>query len=136
MAMEHLQILGAKIAGFPGYADEDARRRSDELVRSYLGEALATLADRLRPLDGTVETRLGDLVMRSAFTNQEAYESYEERARESPGFDAMAAADVRTIEAADAAPSVEAAGMAAYLDRVSQVLDARDAVMEGGVSCT
>lgn len=134
MAMEHLQILAAKIAGFPGYADEEARRRSDELVRSYLGEALAALQARLHPVEAG--ERLGDLILRSAFTNQDAFESYEERTREHPGSDAMPAADESTIEAADAADDVDAAGLAAYLDRVAQVLDARDAVMEGGVSCT
>lgn len=136
MAMEQMQILGDKIAGFPGYGDEDARRRSDELVRSYLGEALAGLQARLQPLDGAVEARLGDLILRSAFTNQEAYEDYEERARKHPEFEAMAAADARAIEAADAAPAVEAAEAAGYLDRAAQALDARDAAMENRISCT
>lgn len=129
-------MLGSKIAGFPGYADEDARRRSDELIRSYLGEALAALQARLHPVDGATGERLGDLILRSAFTNQEAFESYEERAREHPGFDPISAADAASVEAADAADGVEAAGLAAYLDRVAQVLDSRDAVMEGSVSCT
>lgn len=136
MAMEQLQVLGAKIAGFPGYGDEDARRRSDELVRSYLGEALSGLQARLQPLDEAIERRLDDLIVRSAFANQAAYEAFEERARERPQFDAIAAADARVVEAADAAAAVGTAGAAEYLDRVTQALDARDAAMEGGVSCT
>lgn len=131
-----MQVLGAKIAGFPGYGDEDARRRSDELVRSYLGEALADLQARVGSLDAATESRLGDLIVRSAFTNQEAYELYEERAREHPEFDGIASADARVVETADAASTVDAAGASTYLDRVAEVFDARDAVMENRVSCT
>lgn len=136
MAMEQWPLLGAKIVGFPGYGDEDARRRSDELVRSYLGEALSDLQARLQPLDEAIEKRLDDLIVRSAFVNQAAYGAYEERARERPQFDFIAAADARVVEAADAAAAVGAAGAADFLDRVTQALDARDAAMEAGISCT
>ena len=44
--MEPLEQLRAKIAGFPGYDGDLERRRSDEYVRSYLGEALADFAGR------------------------------------------------------------------------------------------
>ena len=136
MAMEQSQVLGAKIAGFPGYGDEDARRRSDELVRSYLGEALSDLRVRLAPLDGAVETRLDGLIQRSAVADQAAYEVYEQRARENAGLGAMTAADAGVLETADAASAVEAPDAASYLDRVAQALDARAAAMEGRVSCT
>jgi hypothetical protein len=130
--MEALEFLKSKIAGFPGYARDDDRRRSDELVRSYLGEALADLEKCLgSSTDSTLAQKAGDLLIRVAFTNQHAYKAYENAARTNGDFDAMAAADASTVEVADRAASTDAPGFGTYLDEAAAALDRRDACMSG-----
>lgn len=127
--MTPTEFLSEQIAGFPGYADEDGRRMADELVRSYMGEALAELQVRLAPLDAATEGRIGDLLIRIGFTNQSAFRTFLEAARTRTDFDDVAAADQRVVEIADDAGTVDAAGLPAYLDTVVEAFDRRDAVM-------
>ena len=130
--MESLEFLKSKIADFPGYAGDDARRNTDEMVRSYLGEVVAGLEKRLDVSDdAAVGRRAGDVLIRVAFANQIAYKAYEDAARANPDFDAVAAADARTVEVADRAGSIDAAGFSAYLDEAVAALDNRDAAMSG-----
>ncbi|MEO6835682.1 MAG: hypothetical protein ABI231_07245 [Candidatus Tumulicola sp.] len=131
--MEPLEFLKSKIADFPGYGEDDSRRRSDELVRSYLGEAVAGLEERLGPLDAALGQRLGDLLLRVGFTNQAAYKIYEDAARTKSDYDAMAAADAFAVEVADRAPS-EPAELPAFFNEVGEALDRRDATMSGAVA--
>lgn len=133
--MEPLEFLRSTIADFPGYGNDDARRRSDELVRSYLGEAVAGLEARLEVSGDTpLQRRIGDVLLRVAFANQAAYKIYENAARANPDFDAMAAADARTVEVASRAGNTDAAQLSAYLDEVAGALDNRDAAMNGTVT--
>ncbi|HEU5481439.1 MAG TPA: hypothetical protein VFU90_16450 [Candidatus Tumulicola sp.] len=129
--MDAVQLLKSKIPDFPGYADDLARQRSDELVRSYLGEAIADLQARLSPLDDAPARQIGDLLFRAGFTNQNVYRTYEDAARTRTDYDAMAAADARVVDLADRAPSVDAASLETYLDGAREALDARDNAMDG-----
>ncbi|HEY1655057.1 MAG TPA: hypothetical protein VGF86_08100 [Candidatus Tumulicola sp.] len=129
--MQPLELLNAKIAGFPGYADDLSRERSDELVRSYLGEALSDVQVRLQPLADAQNQRIGDLLMRTGFVNQEVYRAYEDGARTRTNFDSVAAADARVIELADRAATIDASNLSAFLDEIVATLDARDAAMDG-----
>lgn len=132
--MEPLELLKSKIAGFPGYADDTSRERSDELVRSYLGEALADLQTRLEPLADGVNQRVGDLLLRTGFVNQTAYRIYEDGARTRTDFGAIENADVAVVELAEDAPSVDAETLPSFLDRIAEALDARDAAMDGAAT--
>jgi hypothetical protein len=129
--MEAVQLLKSKIVDFPGYADDSARQRSDELVRSYLGEAIADLEARLDPVAGAPARQIGDLLFRVGFTNQNVYKRYEDAARTRTDYDAVAAADARVVELADGAPVVETASLESYLGDVQAALDARDDAMDG-----
>jgi hypothetical protein len=130
--MEPLQTLETAIAGFPGYADDTSRERCDEFVRSYLGEALASAQSRLAPLPTETESQLQNLLFRVGFTNQAAYQAYEEAARDRTDFSAMAAADAAVVELAAAAPTVSLDDLPEYLNRAGAVLDSRDRTMAGG----
>jgi hypothetical protein len=130
--MDPLQLLNDKIANFPGYATDDARKVSDEEVRSYLGEALADIEARLALADPGSAQQIGDLLLRVGFTNQAVYHAYEEKARNAHGpFDGVPDADARVIELAQRAAQVDAAGLSAYLAEAASALDARDAAMGG-----
>ena len=127
MALE--SDLKSKIDGFPGYGDDEAREKSDELVRSYLGERLADLQQRLQPLDASLSDRIGELLLRTAFINQAVHRLYDGGAKVDLG--PVAGADETTIALADQANSIDAAGVEAYLTEVSSILDERDAAMSG-----
>jgi hypothetical protein len=130
--MEHpLEFLKSKIADFPGYSDDVSRWRSDELVRSYVGEAVADLQQRLEPLDAALDGRVGDLLIRLGFANQAAYKNYEDGAHSTLNLDAMLAADAAAVELGDGASSIDVQQLPAYLDEISASLDQRDAVMSG-----
>jgi len=127
--MEPLELLRKKIADFPGYDSEIERRRSDEYVRSYLGEALANLAAR-QTLSPELQERVDALVLRVTFADQQAFSR--RTGIESSGAceeDAVVAADAATIELADRAASLEPATANRYFDEVAAALDGREAAL-------
>jgi hypothetical protein len=125
--MEPLERLRAKIAGFPGYDTDLERRRSDEYVRSYLGEALTEFAERAM-LSGEQRQRIDDLLLRVGFADPRDFDAHQHVAdkQRTEQSDAMAAADERTVELADRAASLDPASTNAYLDEVVAALDARE----------
>lgn len=127
--MEPLERLRAKISGFPGYDEEIERRRSDEYVRSYLGEALADLSARCA-LPTELQRRVDELVLRVGFADQRSFASNRAFAGKGSidGGD-VAVADAATIELADRAASLDAASAATYLDDVVAALDEREAAI-------
>lgn len=121
--------LQSAIADFPGYADDVSRERSDEFVRSYVGERLADLQQRLHPLDPSLDERLGALLIRTAFVNQAAYKLYERDDRSEIRTDGVAAADAAAVAVADRSAEIDASQLPGYLDEVVCALDERDAAM-------
>ncbi len=127
--MDPTATLRQHIAQFPGYEEEAGRRLADELVRSFLGEALAAMRDRLEPLSSDLETKIDDTIVRTGFANQRAFRPYEEGARLAKDFGAMAQADAAVVELADRSVSIDQAGLAGYLGEANAALDRRDEVM-------
>src|SRR5579862_6929103 len=127
--MDQLEFLRTKIPDFPGYSAEDGRRRSDELVRSYLGEALAAIPGRLGPLPEALERTMDELLLRSGFTNQAALKAFEERLHTDPQVDGLVAGDAALVELAERAPAVSIDDLGAFLAEAAGVLDRRDAAM-------
>ena len=122
--------LKAMIPQFPGYLDEAARRLSDELVRSYAGEALAGLMDRLRPLEAPMEARFDALLMRAGFANQSAFRGYGSAVLSPERSAAMLGADTLLVTLAQRAASVDIQSAPGYLDELAAAFDARDSAME------
>jgi len=123
--------LQAMIPQFPGYLDEAARRLSDELVRSYAGEAVAGLVGRLRPFDDTaLEARFDAVLMRAGFTNQSAFRGYESAVLSRDRSAAMLAADTLLATLANRAASVDLQSAPGYLDELVAAFDARDSAMQ------
>ncbi len=99
-------------------------------MRSYLGERLAEM--EAQPGIGDDARKIvGDLLLRTAFTNQIAYKVYEEATRTSFDFDVLAAADAATVQLGDDASGVSAADVVQFAQRSSQSLDRRDLAMRG-----
>ncbi len=128
--MEPLETLREKIAEFPGYDSDVERRRSDEYVRSYLGEALSDLGARCT-LSSDVRARLDELILRVGFGDPHAFINHHIVAGHgaADGGGAVAAADVETLELADRAAGLDCAAAAAYLDDVDTLLGRRDAAI-------
>jgi hypothetical protein len=125
-----LEFLKSRIPDFPGYETDDDRKISDELVRSYLGERLAAMESQPGVADDARKS-VGDLLLRTAFTNQIAYKVYEEAARTNFDFDRLAAADAATVKLADDASSVASNDVSQFVQRSTQALDVRDLAMRG-----
>lgn len=130
--MDPLQGVRDKIPNFPGYGDELARRHSDELVRSYLGEALVDLSARLAPMESDGGERIDALLLRVGFADQQAFARHgcgpEDRELCSE-CDAVLSDDLETIQLADRAVAIEASALPAYLDAVEGLLERRDATL-------
>lgn len=126
--MGPLDQLRARIADFPGYDGDADRRRSDEYVRSYLGEALADLAARCT-LRAELKERVEALVLRVGFADPRAFAVHHLVGVKSSDEPEVAAADAATVEVADRAASVDSESAAGYLDEVAAVLDERDAAI-------
>ena len=127
--MDALLTLRGKIAGFPGYGEMSDRHRADEMVRAYLGEALARLRERLAPT-GDAGERLDAAILRTDFTNPKVFGSFESASTDAGTVDRISRADLAAVELADRAEGVDAAALPAYIDEVSAALDVRDRAME------
>jgi len=125
-------MLREKIAEFPGYDGDVERRRSDEYVRSYLGEALSELGARCT-LPSDVRARLDDLILSVEFADPHGFVNHHVIAGQgtADGGGAVAAADAETVELADRAPTLDCAAAAAYLDEVEALLQRRAAAIRG-----
>jgi hypothetical protein len=136
--MDSLDRLRAKISGFPGYAEDLDRRRSDQLVRSYLGEALSELAARLEPLAPAAQAQIDALLWRTEFADLKAFKMHDNFERDGVPDGAanadIAADDLQTVELADRAPSVDVSTLTAYLNDVGAALERRDAAMRAAAS--
>lgn len=134
--MDPLEQLRARIADFPGYDDDLARRRSDELVRSYLGEALATLAARCAPLAPELQARVDMLLLRVGFADPKSFGAHNgfAGAHDETGEADVAADDAATVALTDRASSVAAGDLTPYLDEVGAVLDRREAAMRAAAA--
>ncbi|HEX8806770.1 MAG TPA: hypothetical protein VF741_07460 [Candidatus Aquilonibacter sp.] len=128
--MDASQVLQERLPRFAGYADLPARRLTDEEVRAYLGERLAALSMRLMPT-GPSADHLNALQLRTEFTNQHAQPFFDSESLDVAHAQAVADADLATVELADRSDSVSNLDMLPkYLDETQAVLDARDRAME------
>jgi hypothetical protein len=125
--MDALAVLRSKIPDFPGYADQEERRLSDELVRSYLGEALAGLQTRI---GSQAPPRLEDLLVRAGFMNQAAFHAFEYAHLDATHIEAISSNDARIVELADDAVNVTVATLDHYMADVGAAFDARDQAMK------
>ena len=121
--MSALDDIKAEIPDFPGCEGEEECRRSDEQVRSYVGERLAAL-------DGKVpaeQKALYDaLLMRCEFMNQEAFKIFDEDRNETR-IAAVIEADAALVAAAK--PLDANANLGDALNAIRDALDRRDAAM-------
>jgi hypothetical protein len=132
--MEPLEQLRERISGFPGYDNHLDRRRSDEYVRSYLGEALAEMGVRCA-LSPDVQARLDALLLRVGFADPRAFSNHDGTAESNDGGE-VAVEDAATLGVANRAPDVDCASAAAYFDEVSALLDRRDAALRAAAAAT
>jgi len=117
-AMDPLERIRSHIADFAGFDGAEARRRSDQQIRSYAGEKLIPLRDGSIPDDR--RQLLDRLLLRSEFANQRAFHGFDDEAS-AEQIARVAAADADLLDAADAGD----------LDALDRAYDARDAAMQG-----
>jgi len=128
--MDANEALKQKLPGFAGYGDLAARRLTDGEVRAYLGERLAGLSVRLDPTGAAAE-RLDGLILRAEFMNQQALPYFDSTTLDASHIEAVAGADLATVELADRADGVFNVDMLPdYLDKVAAAMDARDRAMQ------
>jgi hypothetical protein len=127
--MSSLDDVKAAISGFPGYADEIDRRKADEMVRSYAGERLSEMEERLQPLDADLADACAAALMRTGFVNQMAFKDFEYAKLDDASLERICDADLALLRLSDRASSVERDGLSAYLAEIGAAMDRRDAVM-------
>ncbi|HEY5340356.1 MAG TPA: hypothetical protein VIK27_04950 [Candidatus Aquilonibacter sp.] len=127
--MDALEAVRAKVPRFPGYGDQAARQLADGLIRSYVGEALATLEQRHPEYFAAAGQQYEALVLRTSFVNQAAFRPFEYAVVDDRFARALADEDLATIDVADRANGVEEAALDAYLDEIRATLDRRDKTM-------
>jgi len=130
--MDAIESIKARIPQFGGYADLEARRDDDELVRSYLGEALATLNANHPDLFADRSEAYENLIIRAGFMNQGAFHAFEYARLDPSHLETVAQGDLALLDLADRAPSIAAGDVAAYLDDLSAAFDRRDDAMTRG----
>ncbi len=122
--MTDLELLRSRIAGYAGYADEEARHQVDRQIRAYLGEALSDARERLRPA-GSLGEQLDGLLLRCEFVDQRVIRAAD-HARFSPEVLARVyAADRGIVEVADRVRAAAPAELAPLLDEAARLLDER-----------
>lgn len=127
--MDTLNGLRSKIAEFPGYSSQTDRRRSEELVRAYLGEALVELERRTDPLPSTTRATLDSLVLRTAFVNLSVFRAFENEPVDDVAVDRVASSDLGTVALADRVADIDPALLDVFLEEAHRLLDDRDATM-------
>jgi hypothetical protein len=134
--MDPLELLREKIVGFPGYDGDLDRRRSDEFVRAYLGEALTELAARCGELPLELQQRVDALKLRMEFADPKSFATHR-LASNVPASSAdgvVAEEDVAAVELADRASAIDTGSVARYLDDVTAALDSREAAMRSAAT--
>jgi hypothetical protein len=131
--MDAIESIKARIPQFAGYEELEARRDDDELVRSYLGEALSTLNAIHPDFFAERSDAYENLIIRAGFMNQMAFRAFEYAKLDPAHLDAVAQNDRAMLDLADRAPSVAAGDVAAYLEELTAAFDRRDnAMIHGG----
>lgn len=122
--MGALDEIRTDIPEFPGCEGEEECRRSDEQVRSYVGERLAALpTDQLSQQDASLYE---NALLRCEFFNQEAFKVFDED-RTEERINAVLDADAALIAAAKKLDPSAPPGDA--LKAVNDAFDRRDAAM-------
>jgi len=126
--MTPIERIRAAITDFPGYEGVEQRRRSDEEVRSYVGEHLAALPESAAATTLKEHAEQYDrLLARCEFMNVLAFEHFE--GDPNPGRIAlMLEADAELIATANDAASADA-DLDRLLTGLEVLLDRRDAAM-------
>jgi hypothetical protein len=133
--MDAIESIKARIPQFAGYEELEARRDDDELIRSYLGEALATLNANHPDFFADRSDAYENLIIRAGFMNQAAFRAFEYAKLDPTHLDAVAQNDRAMLDLADRAPAVAAGEVAGYLDDLTAAFDRRDnAMIHGGVA--
>ncbi len=124
--MDASDAIRARIPGFPGYANEMGRRLSDEMIRSYVGEAVADASARL---DRGMSERVGALLMRAGFINQAAFGPFEYAKVADEALTRLLASDLTLCALADRGKAVSANDFDTWITRIEVGFDARDTLM-------
>ena len=123
--MTDLEFLLAKVPGYADYGDEDHRHLVDPQMRSYLGEALSAVRDRLKPA-GEAAEQLDGLMLRCEFSDQRVMRAADHALFGTALVDRIHALDRRLVEVADTIRATAAAGeLQPLLDAAARTMDER-----------
>jgi hypothetical protein len=116
------------VPDYAGHADAVARRLSDQQVRSWAGELLTGLRERLPP--GEVQERLDALLLRCEFGDQHVVRALEDESFSQPELAAMVESyDHKVADAAKAAATAPPEEVMAALGVLERFFDERAAAI-------
>ena len=118
----------ALVPGYAGHADAVARRLSDAQVRSWAGEKLTDLAERLDL--GGVRERVDALLMRCEFADQQVVHAIEDERFGTPALaELVEGYDRKLIEAGRGCAAATAESLADVIAALEAAFDARTAAI-------
>jgi hypothetical protein len=127
--MALLEQVQAVIPEFAGYGAEAARRHSDELVRAYLGERLASFAAAHSGDLGDQGDAFDTLVVRCEFASHRGLRPFEDRDPDPAQHDALLTADLAVTALAADIGELKASEVGTFIARANAALDRREAAM-------
>lgn len=127
--MDALERIRSLIEGFAGYDEGPLRRRSDEQIRGFVGEALAGLAAaEVDGLPAEERSCYDRVLLRCEFANQDAFRVFDTDPTPQR-IEATLIADVHVVEAASSLAAVASERLSGMLAMLDEAFDLRDSAM-------
>lgn len=129
--MDALERIRSFIEGFSGYAEPAHRKASDEQIRAFVGEAIASLpAVDVEQLAESERTWYERVLLRCEFVNQDAFHVFDSDPTPQR-IEATLQADLEVIQTAAALNDGQRRPLENVFARLSGAFDKRDAAMQG-----
>jgi len=128
--MDDLAFLRSRIESYADYTNDDTRRLVDEQIRAYVGEALSRLSERLGLVDSAGEA-LANLLLRCQFADQVLMRVLDADTIAAAAVPAIRGVDRELVTLADAADSIAANEVDAYVAKIEAAFDARARLITG-----
>jgi len=127
---EDIAFLEDAVEGYGPYADEDTRHATDDRVRAYVGEALATFrSTNEKQLKAETLAVLDAVILRCQFADQEFVNRLQDADLSAETIERLVEVDRRLIELADQVETTSADGIGGLIEKIDAEFTSRLSVL-------